>query len=255
MKPIIALWSHPRSMSTATERIMRERGDCRCFHEPFIYHYYVERKVRVLPHFDIDPDQPAAYEAIKQVLLAAAEEETVFFKDMGYYVLQEVLADEAFARRLTHSFLIRDPKKAILSFYKLDPDLTDEEIGLEAQWHLLEGLEQDYGVASTVIEAEAVQQNPEGVMGAYWQAVGLPFAESAFDWNRRETPEGWDQVSGWHGTVQGSSGIKALRPEEAARREAAFDAAAEKEPKLREFLERHLPFYEKLKARAIRAAG
>lgn len=32
--PIIALWCHPRSMSTAMERVMRERGDCRCFHEP-----------------------------------------------------------------------------------------------------------------------------------------------------------------------------------------------------------------------------
>ena len=30
--PLIALWSHPRSMSTATERIMRERGDLDCAH-------------------------------------------------------------------------------------------------------------------------------------------------------------------------------------------------------------------------------
>ncbi|MDH3659971.1 MAG: hypothetical protein OEU92_08075 [Alphaproteobacteria bacterium] len=43
MFPIIALWCHPRSMSTAIERIMRERGDCRCFHEPFLYDYYVAR--------------------------------------------------------------------------------------------------------------------------------------------------------------------------------------------------------------------
>jgi hypothetical protein len=27
MHPIIALWSHPRSMSTANERLMRVRGD------------------------------------------------------------------------------------------------------------------------------------------------------------------------------------------------------------------------------------
>ena len=59
MEPIIALWSHPRSMSTAMERIMRERGDCRCFHEPFICDYYVHRAVRSLPLFDVDPDQPA----------------------------------------------------------------------------------------------------------------------------------------------------------------------------------------------------
>ncbi|MEZ5772185.1 MAG: hypothetical protein R3D61_11380 [Defluviimonas denitrificans] len=44
--PIIAMWSHPRSMSTAIERIMRERGDLDCLHEPFMYDYYVHRQVR-----------------------------------------------------------------------------------------------------------------------------------------------------------------------------------------------------------------
>ena len=37
--PVYAMWSHPRSMSTAIERIMRERGDLDCAHEPFMYDY------------------------------------------------------------------------------------------------------------------------------------------------------------------------------------------------------------------------
>ena len=44
--PIIALWSHPRSMSTAFERIMRARGDLDCLHEPFMYDYYINRAPR-----------------------------------------------------------------------------------------------------------------------------------------------------------------------------------------------------------------
>lgn len=56
MHPIIALWSHPRSMSTATERIMRERGDLRCFHEPFMYLYYVGDEIKEMPHFEADPE-------------------------------------------------------------------------------------------------------------------------------------------------------------------------------------------------------
>ena len=47
--PIIALWVHPRSMSTAIERIMRERGDLDCLHEPFMYYYYVGLGKRELP--------------------------------------------------------------------------------------------------------------------------------------------------------------------------------------------------------------
>ena len=35
MKPILALWAVPRSTSTAFERMMRQRGDHDCVHEPF----------------------------------------------------------------------------------------------------------------------------------------------------------------------------------------------------------------------------
>ena len=56
--PIIALWSHPRSMSTAFERIMRSRGDLDCLHEPFMYDYYVHRAKRVMPHFDAEAEHP-----------------------------------------------------------------------------------------------------------------------------------------------------------------------------------------------------
>ncbi len=78
MHPIIALWSHPRSMSTATERLMRERGDLTCFHEPYMYYYYVERAVRVMPLFDVDPEKPKSYEAIRDMLLEAGEARPVW---------------------------------------------------------------------------------------------------------------------------------------------------------------------------------
>ena len=42
MHPIIALWTHPRSISTAFERVMMERGDLKILHEPFSYLYYVD---------------------------------------------------------------------------------------------------------------------------------------------------------------------------------------------------------------------
>ncbi len=38
---IIALWAAPRSVSTAFERMMMERGDHAVVHEPFSAHYYL----------------------------------------------------------------------------------------------------------------------------------------------------------------------------------------------------------------------
>jgi Sulfotransferase domain len=249
--PIIALWSHPRSMSTALERVMRERGDLTCFHEPFMYDYYVERAVRAMPHFDVDPDKPRSYEAIRAMLLDAGEAGPVFFKDMSYYVLPRMLDDREFARRLTNTFLIRDPVKAILSYYKLDPDLTLEEIGLEAIWTHLDWVRALTGETPAVLCAEAVQADTAGVMSAYWRKIGLPPAPHALSWAPEETPEDWRQVAGWHGDVAASGGIQAMSEEEERGQRAAFEAAAEKAPQLRNYLEHHRPFYDKAKALAI----
>ena len=251
MHPIVALWSHPRSLSTVFERIMRERGDLTCFHEPFMYDYYVHRRARVMPHFDLDPSHPVAYPAIRDRLLAAAEAGPVFFKDMSYYVVPRLFDDEAFARRLTHSFLIRDPLQAILSYHKLDPAMSCEEIGLEAQWRLAQWLAAKLGQAPLVVEAEAVQADPQGTLGRYWAALGLDFAAQAFHWDAAHTPADWGQVASWHGQARASSGIAAPKPGAADRARAAFGAAAQARPQLRSYLDHHRPSYEALKAHAL----
>ena len=133
MHPIIALWSHPRSMSTATERIMRERGDLVCFHEPFMYDYYVHRKVRQMPHFNVEQGHPQTYAEVREMLLEQAQKSPVFFKDMSYYVMPHILSDMQFSESLVNCFLIRNPVATISSYFRLDPDVTCEEIGLEAQ--------------------------------------------------------------------------------------------------------------------------
>ncbi len=102
MNPIYALWSHPRSMSTATERIMRERGDLDCAHEPFMYDYYVHRQVRAMPHFDAQKGHPLSYRDIRDSLLLRAEKSPVFIKDMSYYVMPHILEDATFGHRLVN---------------------------------------------------------------------------------------------------------------------------------------------------------
>lgn len=251
MHPIIALWSHPRSMSTAIERVMRERGDLACFHEPYMYYYYVERAVRVMPHFDVDAEKPRTYEAIRDMLLQAGEAGPVFFKDMSYYVLPRMLEDRAFARRLTNTFLIRDPVKAVLSYYKLDPDLTLEEVGLEAIWRHLDWVRELTGETPAVLSAELVQADTGGIMSAYWRRIGLAPAPHALSWAPEETPEDWREVAGWHGDVLASAGIQAMSAAEERALRAEFEAAAATAPQLTAYLAHHRPFYNKARALAI----
>lgn len=247
--PIIALWSHPRSMSTAFERIMRARGDLDCLHEPFMYDYYVNRSTRQMPHFDAMDEHPKSYEAIRDMILARAERGPVFFKDMSYYVMPHMLADTAFFARVTHSFLVRDPRASILSYAKLDPAMLLDEIGLEAQWRHAEAVTARTGTAPAVVRSEAVQADPAGQMARYWRAVGLASRPEALHWND-PAPADWQQVQGWHGEVMSSSTIRPITAEQQARTEAEFGRLVSAEPRFADYLAHHLPFYQRLLALA-----
>ncbi|MCP5036789.1 MAG: hypothetical protein GY945_04230 [Rhodobacteraceae bacterium] len=252
MYPIYALWSHPRSMSTAIERIMRERGDLDCAHEPFMYDYYVHRQVRSMPHFEVQPDHPTAFRDVRNMLLRRAENSPVFIKDMSYYVMPHLLADTAFSDRLVNAFLIRDPLAAILSYFKLDPDMSVEEIGLEAQWHHFEALRNSTGATPAVIDADAVRADTKGVIAALWQRMNLPHINAAFNW-AEETPKDWAQVEGWHGNVTASTGIRPTSAAETEAKKEKFARCVAKAPHLREYLDHHSVYYEKLKAFAVKA--
>jgi hypothetical protein len=235
-------------MSTAFERIMRTRGDLECLHEPFMYDYYINRAKRQMPHFEAMEGHPRSYAAIRDMIVAKAEQGPVFFKDMSYYVMPHLFEDEAFVRRLTHSFLIRDPKASIVSYAKLDPDFTSEELGYEAQWRHVEGL-LARGGAAVIVQSEQVQADPRGAMRRYWQAVGLADKPEALDFGD-DTPADWQQVAGWHKNALTSKGVNPLTAEKAREIEADFARLVTAQPRFGEMLAQHAPFYEKLVARS-----
>jgi hypothetical protein len=242
--PIIALWSHPRSMSTAFERVMRARGDIECLHEPFMYDYYINRAKRVMPHFDAKPDHPRSYEAIRDWIVGKAERGPVFFKDMSYYVVPHIFADTAFMQRVTHSFLLREPAASILSYVKLDPDVTCEEIGIEAQWQHASWLMQS-GSKPIVVLSEKLQADAAAQMQRYWQAVGLPDKPSALEWGE-QAPDDWKQVSGWHKDVMASKSIRPPDQDAKAKTLAELAELQSAKPQVRGYLEHHAPFHRHL---------
>ncbi|HCX87404.1 MAG TPA: hypothetical protein DG761_05225 [Gammaproteobacteria bacterium] len=250
MYPIIALWAHPRSLSTVFERIMRERGDLNCLHEPFMYDYYVHRRVRIMPGFEIDLDHPAAYREIRDSIVALAQTGPVFFKDMSYYVLPYLPTDPDFASKITHSFLIRNPVSAIVSYYRLDSKITLEEIGIASQWTHFKALVDLFGTEPIVIEAESVQARPKQTLSHYWEQVKLDYVDHAFNWSQEDAPAAWQPVKGWHQGALASQGIRDADPDEAARKREAYAQCLVDAPHLADYLAHHMPAYEELKSRA-----
>lgn len=231
-------------MSTAFERIMRERGDCTVFHEPFLGYYYSRRTERTLPLHNTDRDLlPDTYEGVRDTLLEAGRSGPVFFKDMSYYVVPPILSDREFCERLVNVFLIRDPRRSIASYYKLDPQMTSPEIGLEAQWRHCDALAQMLGTDPLIVRAEDIQRDPRGTLAAVWHRAGLDFVEGAFEWQSGDVPQDWERVAGWHGDVLASTGISAAVYDA----EDVFERAAAEAPHLRDFLTHHQLYYDKLR--------
>jgi len=229
---------------------MRERGDCRVFHEPFLAYHYLHRRADSMPMLDTELTQAQDYPQIRQQLLDAGVHQPVFFKDMSYFAVDALIEDPVFCQRLCNVFLIRDPRRSIASYYKLDASVSLTEIGLDAQWRHYRHLV-DSGLTPLVLQAEAIARNPQREIGRLWQVAGLEPIADAFNWRADATPADWEYVRGWHSDAIGSSGIRADERDA----QVVFDKAAERAPHLREYLAHHLPFYEKLRRVAEERCG
>ena len=249
MNKIVALWCHPRSMSTSVERIMRERGDFECLHEPFMYHYYLNQKHRAMPYFEPMAGHPVRYEDVRDMILDKAQTSPVFIKDMAYYIDTDIVTDTDFYQSLTHCFLIRSPRAAIGSYYKLDQAVTLPEIGIESQWRIYQHLV-GLGIKPVVMQAEDIRKDPESIVGQWWHSIGVENKESAFQWSN-ETPGDWKQVQAWHQSSIKSTSIKPWTQEDAAREMQSFQVAANEAPHLRSYLAHHQTFYDQLRAQAL----
>ncbi|MGI9389790.1 MAG: hypothetical protein ACR2O1_07015 [Boseongicola sp.] len=237
---IHALWCHPRSVSTAFERIMRARGDIEVLHEPFMYHHYLTQTERLFPDFTPEPGHPQTYSDIRQMIIDRSASSPIFFKDMAYYVLADLPADPDFAVRMSHAFLVRDPAESIVSYHGRDPDFTLAELGLEAQYKLYQALV-DQGQDPLVMTADQLRNMPEATLGRYWRHVGLARAPDAFRWGNR-VPDGWQSVVAWHKDVLEHGAIK--KPDSTRNYDAeVVDLGAP----FTTYERHHRPYYEKMR--------
>ena len=243
---IHALWCHPRSVSTAFERVMRERGDLTVLHEPFMYHHYLTTKDRLFPGFTPEPGHPATYDDIRAMIRAKAAINPLFFKDMAYYVTEALPLDPEFTHQMSHAFLLRDPAEAALSYAKRDPEFTRLELGHEAQYRLYTALK-ELGHDPLVITADQLRRDPQATLRRYWAHVGLPYLAHAFSWDS-SVPDGWQSVQSWHQSVLESGQIQRPQEQKAALRLAALG------PPYTDYAAHHAASYAELCAIADRQA-
>ncbi|BCJ73746.1 hypothetical protein CS0771_32900 [Catellatospora sp. IY07-71] len=237
---VIAMWAHPRAVSTAFLRMMLERGDVTVVHEPLVT--LADWHELTMPALD-GAGTVTLHDAgaVLAHLAALGRDRTVFFKDTLEYRHQHLFDHPEQVADMVHTFIVRDPAKAIASHYAMKPTVTCPEIGFEHQWDLFELARRVTGRTPLVIRSEELTSDPAGAVGRYCARVGLPFLPHALRWRPEDRPE-WHRTRQWHVDASASSGFAPIA--------RSYDATVDNDPRLRAFHDHHLPFYQRLIAHA-----
>ncbi len=238
MHKILVLWATPRSTSTAFEWMMRMRGDMTCFHEPFgepWYHGESPLWPRATPESKRTPG--LTMESVWETLKEAAAKGPVFSKDFPHYI-KHMWSDD-FLNYFTHSFLIRDPAKVATSMFRNWPNFLLEETAFIEQRELFDRLCDTHGETPPVIDSDDLLENPEGMVKAYCDAVGIPFMAEALSWEPGSRDEvSWYDGGSWHANLKDSDGLKP--------QPRTYIDISEAPDRVREIYETVLPHYEHL---------
>ena len=210
MHKIIALWAIPRSTSTAFEKMMRERGDLDCMHEPFGEAWYQGEEPLWHRFRTGDKMTPGlTLGSVWEDIRNRARKGPVFIKDFPHYVSH--MWDAEFLSHFTHAFLIRDPAKTISSIYNKWPDFDEGEVGFPEQRALFDLLTALDGKHPPVIDSDDLLEKPAEMVGAFCEAVGISYIKEALSWEAGGDPSehSWWDGGSFHHNLSQSTGLTA----------------------------------------------
>ena len=236
----LTLWATPRSTSTAFEWMMRQRGDFDCFHEPWNELYYYGEDRRSDRDDDVEAKPGHTYAATWTDLCRKATSGNVFVKDFVYSVEHDLDDDKLAA--MTHTFLIRDPRRVVQGLAKHWPDCSWEEVGFESLHRLFLRIADRDGAAPPVMYSGDLLDDPAGTARAYCRAAGIEFRADALAWEAGDRSEvSWygEGTGPWHDNLRESTGIQ---------KPTTTYPPLEDSPRLLEFHERALPLFEEMLA-------
>ena len=220
----INMWSSPRNLSTAMMYSWRQRPDTTVVDEP-LYGYYLAETGRSHPG---DADVIAAQntngaEVVSDVLLAAYETPVVFFKQMAKHLLT---VDRSFLSEGPNILLTREPHDMLSSLQVQLPDVTIADTGFVELCSILDSI-LAAGEEPIVIETRTLLANPEGVLRALCERVGLAFDDAMLSWPAGPKPEDGVWAPHWYDSVWKSTGWQRYVPKDAALVPSAQAALAE----------------------------
>ena len=123
---------------------------------------------------------------------------------MTHHLLPEV--DRAALAPFRHAHLIRDPRELLASYARVRTEPTLADLGLAQQAEIFETF------GGPVVDSRDLLADPEGILRALCQALGVPFDARMLAWppGPRDTDGVWAPY--WYDSVRSSTGFTPYRP-------------------------------------------
>jgi hypothetical protein len=226
----IAMWSGPRTVSTALMRAWENRPDTVVVDEP-LYAFYLDRTGLDHPGRDeVIASQPTDWRVVLDRLTAGPLPPGVtvgYAKHMTHHLLPEV--DRAALAPLRHAHLIRDPRELLASYARVRTEPTLADLGIVQQAEIFEAF------GGPVADSRDLLAEPAGILGALCAALDVPFDDRMLSWPAGPRASDGVWAPYWYASVHSSTGFAAYRP-------PASPLPARLEP----LAERCLPYFERL---------
>jgi hypothetical protein len=198
----IAMWSGPRTVSTALMRAWENRPDTAVVDEP-LYAFYLARTGIDHPgRAEVLASQPDDWRVVLDRLTRGpvpGGRAVYYQKHMTHHLLPEV--DRRALAPLRHAHLIRDPAQLLASYAKVRSAPVLADLGIAAQAEIFE----EYG--GPVLDSGDLLAGPEPMLRALCTALDLPFDEAMLSWppGPRESDGVWGRY--WYDNVWRSTGF------------------------------------------------
>jgi len=203
----IAMWSGPRNISTALMRAFENRADCAVVDEPFYAAYLAATGIDHPGREEILASQSQEWATVAKALCRDAPAPIYYQKHMTQHLLPG--ADLRFSENLHNCFLIRDPRRIIVSYAKVRAEFDLEELGFPQQQRLFERECDRLGEAPPVLDAERVLADPRGVLGQLCEKLGIAFDERMLSWPPGPRASDGVWAPHWYASVRRSTGFAA----------------------------------------------
>ena len=202
----IAGWSGPRNISTAMMRAWESRPDCCVVDEPFYGCYLLESGAQHPMRDAVIASQPQTREGVEAQLRAEQNHRLQYEKHMTHHMPRGI--DLNWVVEAKHVFLIRSPARVIASYRQKMPSVTDDDIGIVRQRELYDEVSAILGERPPVLDSADVLADPEGVLRALCEVLGVPWIDGAMT----QWPAGTRASDGvwaphWYGVVEASTGF------------------------------------------------